>query len=88
MIKWILSKQNVMGEPQDDRIEVGRFDSQEEANRAMVRIVNEKFPSGGLYWRACGDLNWRGCGNSIWQCYDFGSWSTFFVIEGRDVSED
>lgn len=80
MIKWILSKQNVMGEPQDDRVEIERFDNQEEANRAMVKIVNEKFPSGGLYWRACG--------NSIWQCYDFGSWSTFFVIEGRDVSED
>lgn len=80
MIKWILSKQNVMGEPQDDRIEMGRFDSEEEANRAMVRIVNETFPSGGLYWRACGDASW--------QCYDFGSWSTFFGVERRDIGED
>lgn len=80
MTKWILSKQDVMGEPQDDRIEVGRFDSQEEANRTMVRIVNETFPSGGFYWRACGDASW--------QCYDFSSWSTFFVVERRDVSEN
>lgn len=80
MIKWILSKQNVMGEPQDDRIEMGRFDSEEEANRAMVRIVDETFPSGGLYWRMCGDVSWL--------CYDFGSWSTFFVIERRDIGED
>lgn len=51
MSKWVLSKQDVMDAPQDDRVEIGRFDSQEEANRAMVRIVNETFPSGGLYWR-------------------------------------
>ena len=76
MIKWILSKQDAMGEPQDDRIEMGRFDSEEEANRTMVRIV----PSGELYWRICGDANWK--------CYDFGSWSTFFVIERRDVDEN
>ena len=25
MTKWILSKQDVMGAPQDDRIEMGRF---------------------------------------------------------------
>lgn len=81
MTKWILSKQDVMDAPQNNRVELGRFDSEEEANRVMTRIVRTRlFPSGELYWRICGDASWK--------CYDFGSWSTFFVVERRDVSEN